>query len=132
MVSGGISILNANVALTAALGANKIYPVVVPETIQPPYLAVGLLSDASEPLKQRDRTGFPVLYVNIHANDYDEVESLTVLIKNALETASLTSAYAGTTFQSIWCSNAIDRPDLYKPEGNIYARTVQFNTIIKR
>jgi hypothetical protein len=132
MISGAIAILNANSALTTALGDDKIYPVVVPEGVAPPYLAVGLFSDASEPQKGDLKIGFPQLYVNVHADDYDEIESLTTLIKAAFHDASLASAYAGTTFKQIWCSNAQDRPDLYKPEGNIYCRTIQVNTIIKR
>lgn len=132
MITGFITLLNANSALTTALGDDKIYPVVVPEGIHPPYLAVGLYSDASEAQKATQKTGLPAAYVNIHADDYDEIESLTALVKDAAEDASLASAYAGTTFQKIYCVNAQDRPDLYKPEGNIYCRTIQINTIIKR
>ena len=131
MISGAIAILNANSALTTALGSSKIYPVAVPSDVATPYLAVGLMSDGTGEIKNTtDRIGYPSFYVNVHANDYDEIESLSLLVKAALN--GQTGVSAGTTFQKIWCVNAQDRPDLYKPEGNIYCRTIHFNTIIKK
>lgn len=132
MISGVITRLRANSALTTALGgADKICPIVVPEGVAPPYLAVGLLTDPSEPSKASQKVGYPTFYVNVHADDYDKIESLSPLVKSAAETTQET-VQAGTTFNTIYCYNAQDRPDLYKPEGNIYARTIHFNTIIKR
>lgn len=132
MISGVITILKANSALTAALGsAEKICPIVVPEGMSAPYLAVGLLTDPSEPSKSRQKVGYPTFYVNVHTDNYDQIESLAALVKSAAETTEETTQ-AGTIFNTIWCYNAQDRPDLYKPEGNIYARTIHFNTIIKR
>ena len=131
MISGIKTILAANSALTTALGANKIYPVVVPADVDPPFLALSMASDQSDPVKNTaDRTGYPVVNINVHADDYDEIESLTTLIKTALN--GITGLNAGTTFQRIWCSNAFDRPDLYTTDRPLYARSIQFSTIIKR
>ncbi len=135
MISGIRAFLVADSALTTALGhtgsTNKIQPLVIDAETQPPFLALSLNSDPSEPIKSvTDKTGFPVVNINVHADDYDEIESLTELIKAALNGKTGTSA--GVNFSKVWCSNAFDRPDLYTVDRPLYARTIQFNTIIKR
>jgi hypothetical protein len=131
MISGINTILSANTALTTEIGDDKIYPVVVPQGTEPPFIATSLASDSSEAIKNSaDRTGFPSVNVNLHTENYDDLESISELIKDALNGQS--GSQAGTTFQKIWCVNAYDRPDLYNNPFPYYARTLVFNTIIKR
>jgi hypothetical protein len=135
MISGIRAILVANSTVTTALGhagqVNKIFPVVVDEGVEAPYIALSLFSNTSEAIKNAsDRTGYPVVNINVHADDYDEIESLETILRNALN--GQTGLHSGTTFQKIWCSNSFDRPDLYSPERPRYARSIQFSTIIKR
>lgn len=132
MIAGINEILNENTALTTLLGSSKIYPMIVEENTAPPFLAVSLARTDSDEIKT-EVSGFRhrLVNINIHANDYDTLDDIEEAIITALDGQSATTD-AGYTFTRIYLNNAFDRPDLFTTERPLYARTVQFNAIVKR
>ena len=132
MIAGIIEILSENTPLVALLGTDKIFPLVVNENTAPPYLAVSLAATGANYSKQEvSSMDFPVVNINVHAKDYDSLEQVSEAVRVALdEQQSLTDA--GYEFDRIYFINAFDRADLYTVERPLYARSVQFNVIVRR
>lgn len=133
MISGINEILSEASALTTLLGSNKIYPVAVPEGTDLPYLAVSLARINTDEIKG-NASGFyyGLVNVNVHAEDYDQLEEVSEAVIDALDNISGTTD-AGYNFQNIFVTNAFDRPDLFlNTPRQTYTRSVQFNAIVKR
>lgn len=133
MIKGINEILKENTALTDLIGgADKIFPMVVSEGVEPPFIATSLARSGAENTK--DATAgldFPMVNINVHAQGYDQLETVCEAVRNALDNVRSTTD-AGYTFSRIWFANAFDRPDLFTTERPLYARSVQFMAIIKR
>ncbi len=132
MISGINEILSENSALIALIGEDKIYPMVVPQGVEPPFLATSLARSGTFEVKgQTSDLDFPVLNVNVHADSYDSLESVASAVKTALNNINATTD-AGYVFSRIFFINEADRPDLYTMDRPLYARSIQFSTIVKR
>lgn len=132
MISGINEILSENSALTTLLGASKIYPMIVVESTELPYLAVSLAANRGDEIKgNASGYSYGLVNINVHAQDYDSLESVSAAVRTALDNISSVTD-AGYTFTQIVFVNEFDRPDLYTTERPSYARTVQFNAIVKR
>jgi hypothetical protein len=133
MIKGINEILKENTTLTTAIGgAEKIFPMVVSESVQPPFIASSLARSGAENTKDAVAgLDYPLVNINVHAQGYDELETVCEAVRNALDGIGGTTN-AGYTFSKIWFSNAFDRPDLFTPERPLYARSIQFTAIIKR
>ena len=139
MISGIVEILLENSALVTELGDDeKIFPLIVPEEteggekIEPPYLAVMLAEKGSNQTKNSVSTvDFPVVQVNIHAESYDQLETLEEAVREALEGFTGTTG-TGHNFHKITFLNSSDRPDLYQKDRPSYPRSSQYNCIVKR
>lgn len=132
MISGINEILNENAPLIAIIGEDKIFPMVVSEGVEPPFLATSLGSQG--PTNAKNETSgldFPQVNINVHCKDYDSLEEVSDAVREALDNINATTD-AGYTFPKIWFANQFDRPDLFTPDRPLYARTIQFNVILKR
>lgn len=140
MIAGIIEILEENSELTTLIGEDRIFPMIVPEyeedgstKIVAPYLAVMLAAQATT-LAKGEPTGpdFPLIQVNVHAPNYDDMEEISEAVRAALDNGGTWSTEAGYDFQQITFANAVDRPDLFNQDRPSYPRSVQFNAILKR
>lgn len=133
MISGINEILSENSALVTLIGEDKIFPVAVPENTDLPYLAVSLARINVDEIKG-NASGFyyGLVNVNVHAEDYDQLEEVSEAVIDALDNVqSVTDT--GHTFANISVSNAFDRPELFtNTPRQTYTRSVQFNAIVKR
>lgn len=133
MISGINEILSENSALVTLIGADKIFPVAVPENTDLPYLAVSLARINVDEIKG-NASGFyyGLVNVNVHAEDYDQLEEVSEAVIDALDNISGTTD-TGHNFNVINVSNAFDRPELFtNTPRQTYTRSVQFNAIVKR
>lgn len=132
MIAGINEILTEDAPLTTLLGSDKVYPMVIPEGTEPPFLATSLAKTDSDEIKTEvSGYRYRLVNINIHANDYDTLDDIEEALITALDNKSATTD-AGYTFTRIYLNNAFDRPDLFTTERPLYARTVQFNAIVKR
>lgn len=138
MISGINEILSENAALTTLLGENKIYPVIVSESVNAPFLAVSLLRVEPTDTKGEDSgQDYPVININVHAENYDDLEEISESVREALDNITATTE-AGYVFTRIWYVNEFDRPDLYGIGVNglqgrqLYTRSIQFRATVKR
>ena len=133
MIAGINEILNDNGALTTALGGDgKIFPMVVDTGVQPPFVATYLAKSGSMEVKDAvSGIEYPTVGVNVHAKDYDELETVCDALREALNGITSTTE-TGHTFIRIWLVNEFDRPDMYDVNRPTYTRTLHFNCIIKR
>lgn len=132
MIAGINEILNENPALTALIGANKIYPMVVSIDVQPPYIATSLSSVGPTNVKgEVSDMDYPLINVNLHTDNYDDLETISEAIRQALDNI-FANTDAGYNFAKIWFANAFDRPDLYTVDRPLYARSIQFFAQLKR
>lgn len=132
MIAGINEILTEDAPLIAIIGSSKIFPMIVPEGTEPPFLSTSLARTVSDEIKT-EISGFRnrLVNINIHANDYDTLDDVEEALITALDNKqSVTDT--GHTFTRIYLNNAFDRPDLFTTERPLYARTVQFNAIVKR
>lgn len=132
MIAGINEILNENTALINLIGEDKIFPLVVPQATALPFLSTSLARvSPTEAKNETSGLDFPVVNVNVHAENYDDLEEVSEAVRTALDNIqSVTDT--GYTFKKIWFSNSFDRPDLYTAERPHYVRSVQFNVIQKR
>lgn len=133
MISGINEILSENSALTTLIGADKIFPIAVPENTELPYLAVSLARINVDEIKG-NASGFyyGLVNVNVHAEDYDQLEEVSEAVIDALDNINGTTD-TGHNFSQIIVSNAFDRPELFtNTPRQTYTRSVQFNAIVKR
>jgi hypothetical protein len=131
MIAGINEILSENAALITLIGENKIFPMVVPLDTEAPYLCSSLARSQSQNTK--DATGaidFPIVNINVHTDNYDDLEIISQAIRTALVNNSWVTD-AGYNFDKIWFFDAFDRPDLYKNDNPTLTRSVQFQ-VIKR
>jgi hypothetical protein len=132
MIAGINEILSENSGVITALGSGKIYPLVVPAEVQPPFIATFLAKSGSQEVKEAvSGIDYRTVAINIHASDYDSLDSVESALISALDGINATTS-TNHTFLRIWFLNAFDRPDLFTTERPLYARTVQFNCIVKR
>lgn len=132
MIAGINEILSENGPLTTLLGSDKIFPMVVDNGTALPYLATSLAGKRVDEIKG-NASGFDysVVNVNVHTDNYDDLETISAAVRTALDNISSVTD-AGYTFTAIVFFNEFDRPDLFTAEGPNYARSVQFNAIVKR
>lgn len=133
MISGINEILTENSALTTLIGEDKVFPVAVTEGTELPYLAVSLARINVDEMKA-NASGFyyGLVNVNVHAEDYDQMEAVSEAVIDALDNINAVTD-TGHNFQHIYVTNAFDRPDLFtNTPRQTYTRSVQFNAIVKR
>lgn len=132
MIAGINEILSENSALTTLIGSDKIFPMIVNEDTELPYLATSLARVGTDDIKG-NAAGFDygLVNVNVHASNYDDLETISTAVRTAMDNLSFTTD-AGYTFTRISFSTAFDRPDLFTTDRPSYARSVQFNAIVKR
>lgn len=134
MIAGINEILDENAALTTLLGSDKIYPVAIPEGVDLPFLATSVARKRGDEIKG-NASGFHycLVNVNVHAANYDDLESIEEAVVDALDSQSFTTSAGPYTFTQVHFENSFDRPDMFaNTPTQQYVRTVQFNVIVKR
>lgn len=134
MIRGINEILNENAALVAEIGEDKVFPLLAPHETGPKFITTSLRSGG--PLNQTkvvSTADFPVFNVNIHTKNYDDIEDIAVLVRDALDLPGGATTTAGPyVFGRIWYITETDREDLYFNNYPEYVRTLQFGCVVRR
>lgn len=137
MIAGINEILIEDAQIQTLVGTNdlgkvKVYPVVAPAGVQPPYITTSLAGYSPTQTKtEANSLDYPSVAINAHAKSYDEVSEIANRVKEIFDTNGFETD-AGYNFIRTWIVNEFDRPEMFTSDYPVYVRTVQVGTQLRR